>query len=145
MEMISSISCVPPSGTGFNPTGYQIVQPKTDVDTKYIVLNTSSNSAGHSTLSPDKFLLRDLGEGFKTLKPIPVTVEHSDGFFTAAFVGANISIPGDTWSDAVISLKYLVIDMFKNLLSHEPSRLGPGPKRQLAVLQSFIKPIEHAQ
>lgn len=82
-----------------------------------------------STFAPDPYEL---------LKPIPVAIASSDDTFTAGFYDANIHAAGDTDEEAFRNLKSLILDAFDDLSREPLHRLGPEPRRQLAVLQSFI-------
>lgn len=77
-------------------------------------------------------------ELYKLLKPIPVVI-HADGEeFSATFFDANISTCGDTPQEAFGNLRELILDIFDKLSSLPPARLGPAPKKQLAILRDFI-------
>lgn len=77
-------------------------------------------------------------EPYRLLKPIPV-VMHADGEeFSATFFDANISTCGDTPQEAFGNLRELILDIFDRLSSLPPDRLGPAPKKQLAILRDFI-------
>lgn len=90
----------------------------------------------------DDILLSELEIGFGVIKPIPIKLQLVDSGFVASFVAANISTSGGTWDEATSNLTLLIIDVFELLLSHAPSQLGPGPRRQLSVLRSFITKTE---
>lgn len=78
-------------------------------------------------------------EPFDVLRDIPVVVQAVDDGFTATFFDANISTSGDTQEEGVSNLKSLIVDIFEDLQSEPPKRLGPEPSRQLMVLRSFIR------
>lgn len=84
-------------------------------------------------------LFDELEEGYKVLRPIPVSIRKVDTGFVAGFEDAHVSASGDTWAEAALNLKSLVVDTLDMLLGHRREALGPGPKRQLSVLQSFIR------
>ncbi len=77
-------------------------------------------------------------ENIKVLKPIPVVICREDEDFSAAFYDAGIHASGDTEQDAFNSLREILIADFELFDSEDPSRLGPGPRLQLAVLREYI-------
>jgi type I restriction enzyme, S subunit len=95
--------------------------------------------------SSSEILLTNLESGFEVRHPIPVSVQKIDRTFVASFVAANLHASGDTVEEAVSNLKYLLVDSFDLLLTHRPDELGPGPKRQLSVLQSYMGKTGDAQ
>lgn len=78
-------------------------------------------------------------EPYSLLRPIEVLVEQVDDSFVASFFDANISASGDNQQEAFDNLKSFVLDIYDSLLAESPERLGPEPKRQLAVLESFLR------
>jgi hypothetical protein len=78
-------------------------------------------------------------EPFSLLRPIEVLVEQMDDAFVASFFDANISASGDNQQEAFDNLKSLILDTYDSLCAESPGRLGPEPKRQLAVLDSFLR------
>lgn len=111
--------------------------PSTRVYSRQV--STVNDARGLELVFPLNFLLKDLVAGYSVIKPIAVKVEQTDGSFVASFVAANVNASGETWDEAVLNLKSLLVDKFDMLLSHKSSTLGPAPKRQLSVLQSFIR------
>lgn len=89
-------------------------------------------------VEPESVLIRQLGENVVVIKPIPVEIHREAGSFVASFNAANAHASGDTWNEALVNLQFWIIDLFNNLTSHKPEILGPAPKRQLAVLQSYL-------
>jgi len=78
-------------------------------------------------------------EPYELLRPITVAiVEDGDGYM-ATFYDANVSTTGDTEQEAFENLKSLILDVFDSLERERPERLGPEPRRQLAVLRSFLR------
>lgn len=83
-----------------------------------------------STLAPEPFdLVRDIN----------AVVQPVDRGFTATFFDANISTSGDTQEEAVSNLKSLIVEIFEDLESELPEKLGPEPSRQLRVLKEFLR------
>ncbi len=90
----------------------------------------ASTIAPITTLAPEPLdLVRD----------ISVVVQPVEHGFTATFFDVNISTSGDTQEEAVSNLKSLIVDIFKDLESEPPERLGPEPTRQLNVLRAFLR------
>ncbi len=83
-----------------------------------------------STLAPHPFTL---------LRDIPCLIQPADSGFLASFFDANISASGDTQQEALENLKSLLIDIYDDLVSEPPEKLGPEPARQLAVLKAVLK------
>lgn len=79
-------------------------------------------------------------EAYELKAPIRVTLEEGDsGMFTASFYDANIETSGENEQEAFDNLKNLILDVYDSLMKEKPGKLGPGPKRQLDVLRSFIR------
>ena len=83
------------------------------------------------TFAPEPFSLRE---------PIWAVVQPVDDGFVATFFDANISTSGDTQEEAAANLKDLILDIYLDLEKEPAERLGPEPKRQLAVLKSITGP-----
>jgi len=82
------------------------------------------------TFAPESLTLRE---------PIWVVVQPVDDAFVATFFDANISTSGDTQEEAIANLKDLLLDVYLDLEEEPEERLGPEPRRQLAVLRSLIR------
>ena len=80
-------------------------------------------------------------EPFRLSDPIWTVVQPIDDSFVATFFDANVSTSGDTQEEAVANLKDLILDIYVDLEEEPEERLGPEPKRQLAVLRSLIRRI----
>lgn len=78
-------------------------------------------------------------EPYELLQPITVAIAEDEDGYMATFYDANISTTGDTEQEAFENLKNLILDIFDSLARERPERLGPEPKRQLAVLRSFLR------
>jgi predicted RNase H-like HicB family nuclease len=83
-----------------------------------------------STFAPEPFGVR---------KQIPVVIQPFDDEFIASFFDANINAQGSNETEALENLKDVMLGVFEHLSAQRSNRLGPEPKRQLAVLQEFIK------
>lgn len=83
-------------------------------------------------------------EPFSLLRPIKVLVERGDAAVVASFFDANLSASGDNQQEAFDNLKSLILDTHDSLSAESPERLGPEPKRQLAVLDSFLRKAPEA-
>ena len=77
-------------------------------------------------------------EPYDLLRQIVVVIHPNESGYTAGFFDANIHASGDTDEEALRNLKSLILDTFDALSMEPPDRLGPEPKRQLAVLREFI-------
>lgn len=76
---------------------------------------------------------------YTLLRPIPVHLEPGeDGGWTASFDEANIGMPGGDPEDARQMLADDIVETFALFLAEEET-LGPGPKRQLAVLKQYLQ------
>jgi predicted RNase H-like HicB family nuclease len=95
---------------------------------------------GTATLQIDTFA----PEPYRVKRAIPVSVQRRTDGYLASFVEANVNSSGDTQQEAFANVKELILDVFDSLNSLPPSKLGPGPARQLAVLREFIDvPQDH--
>lgn len=78
-------------------------------------------------------------EAFEVVEPIPVTIRAVDGGFVASFLDANVNASGETQHGAFANLKDLMIANFDRLAKEPQNKLGKGPARRLAVLQSVMR------
>ena len=78
-------------------------------------------------------------EPYELLREIRVVVQSCAEEYLASFFDANINASGCTETEAVANLKEIMLSVYKHLLSLPTGKLGPGPKRQLAVLKEFIR------
>lgn len=80
-------------------------------------------------------------EPYEVIKPFYVVVRQTDDDdeISACFTEANIRTYGSNEHEAVENLKSLTLDVFDNLASKPSKKLGPGPAKQLALLQEFIR------
>lgn len=83
-----------------------------------------------TTFAPEPYELR---------RTLAVVVQREGEGFVATFFDANLHASGDTEEEAFRNLKSLILDVFESLQEEPPERLGPEPKRQLAVLEEFIQ------
>lgn len=81
------------------------------------------------TLAPEPFVLK---------KPLRVVVRPSDGDYIATLFDANLGMSADTPEEAVEGLKLVIVDTF-DLYETNEACLGPGPRRQMAVLRESIQ------
>jgi hypothetical protein len=69
---------------------------------------------------------------------IPIFYERtSDAEFLARFAEANIAISGVSKRDALQALTEEIAAAFEDWVADE-SKLGPGPKVQLAILRKYL-------
>lgn len=81
------------------------------------------------TLAPEPLILR------QTI----LVVAQSDGDeFSATFFDANLNATGDTQTEAVDNLKDILVSTYLRYSALGEDKLGPGPRRQLAVLRTVI-------
>jgi predicted RNase H-like HicB family nuclease len=78
-------------------------------------------------------------ELYRVKRALPVAVERRRDGYVATFVEANVSSSGATLREAFENVKVLILDVFDSLSAMSPSRLGPGPARQLAILREFFE------
>ncbi len=78
-------------------------------------------------------------EPYELLKTFFVSVHSVEGGFEASWYDANIHTSGENEEEAVSNLKSLILDFFDSLSKEPPERLGVEPKRQLSVINSYIK------
>lgn len=78
-------------------------------------------------------------EPFDLLKEIKVVVHPSGDEFVASFFDANVNATGCNETEALDTLKEILVSRFDYLESLPPEKLGPGPAKQLAVLRCFIR------
>ena len=90
----------------------------------------SSNVSVISTFAP---------EPYDVLHPIYVSIHQTDrDEYSASFTDANLHASGDTESEAFENLKSLMLDVYDSLAMEKEEDLGPEPKKQLSILQSFL-------
>jgi hypothetical protein len=78
-------------------------------------------------------------EPYELLKTFLVSVQSVEGGFEAGWYDANIHTTGENEEEAVSNLKSLILDFFDSLSKESQEKLGIEPKRQLAVIRTFIK------
>ena len=83
-----------------------------------------------NTLAPEPLILK---------QPIWITVQPVDDEFCAIFFDANINATGDTKFEAIENLKDLIVSNYNRFSALGEKRLGPGPRKQLAVMESLIE------
>ncbi len=81
-------------------------------------------------------------EPYELTKPIVFDVRPSKGEFVASFHDADIHVTGGTAQEAVDDAKAYLLDIFENLLEKPRKKLGPRPKRRLAVLEELIRRVQ---
>lgn len=104
----------------------------------------NTNPTAYSFSSPSfsmSYMLTETEPGltYDLLRPIPVVIEQNDENFVASFTDANIHTSGETASEAFNNLKSYIGDVFDELLAIGRERLGPGPRRELTVLEQYIQ------
>jgi hypothetical protein len=77
-------------------------------------------------------------EGYIVNRPIRISYEEiSDSEVEARFAEANFAVSGTSRQDAFQALTEEILAAFDDWSADE-SNLGPGPKRQLAVLRKYL-------
>lgn len=71
---------------------------------------------------------------------IPAVVQPTDDGLVATLFDANINTSGETQQEAVSNLRALLMELYEDLRAEEPEKLGPGPRRQLSVLERSLCP-----
>lgn len=103
-----------------------------------IFLQKEKRSRLQILLSQGNYQIASLPDpSLKLKKTISVHLDHIDRGYVVSFDEANIGASGDSPFEALSNLGYLISDTWE-LLSEEKEKLGPGPARQLEVLQMFI-------
>ena len=82
-----------------------------------------------TSLAPEPLSLRH---------PIFVVVQPEGDEFSATFFDANINASGDTQTEAVDNLKEILVNTYQRYSALGEDKLGPGPRKQLAVLRTII-------
>ncbi len=77
-------------------------------------------------------------EPFKLNRQIYIVVQPEEDQFLATFFDANINASGDTEVEAVDNVKDAIVSSFRRFEQLGEERLGPGPRRQYAVLRSLV-------
>ncbi len=79
-------------------------------------------------------------ETLELSKPVFVVVQPDGDEFLATYFDANLNATGDTQTEAVDNLKDILVSTFRRYTELGEQKLGPGPRKQLAVLQSIFRP-----
>jgi predicted RNase H-like HicB family nuclease len=77
-------------------------------------------------------------EPYGLKRELAVTIYLSDEAYVASFFDAGIHSSGDNEQEAFDNLKSLILDVYDDLTSRSVEELGPGPRRQLHVLEQFM-------
>lgn len=93
-------------------------------DLKKRLKQSGSITVPITSLAPEPFELR---------QTIQVVVQPCEDEFVASFFDANVNASGSTETDALANLKDVMLAIFRHLLAQPQGKLGPGPRRQLAV------------
>ena len=80
-------------------------------------------------------------EPFEVLRPMSAVIQPLGDEHLATFFDANINASGETQEEAFANLKDVLIGTFQMLERMKDSQLGPGPKRQRAVLTECIRRV----
>jgi predicted RNase H-like HicB family nuclease len=80
-------------------------------------------------------------EPFEVIRPFSVVIQPSGEDFVATFFDANINATGETQEDAFAALKDVLLATLRMLVQLPDDQLGPGPRRQKAVLATVIREV----
>ncbi len=75
----------------------------------------------------------------KLTRDVPVLVRPESVGFVASFAEASVAASGTTIAEAIENLKDLLADHFHRLNEIPAEKLGPLPRRQLAMLRQFFE------
>ena len=132
---------ISPTSAGMPP---QLFQTKLTgiFDPDFFLHDINEIVSGNATAEfIDQNLLTDFaGEPYRVLKAIPANVRSLDAGegFEASFVDGNIAWVADSRAEAINGLKAEILDTLEDLEDNE-YRLGPEPKRQLALLRKHLE------
>jgi len=101
----------------------------TELECRVKRLETKGIPAQITTLTPAPLKLR---------RNIPVVIDFNGEDYTASFFDANLHGSGETDQEAFDGLRDRIVLTFEILDQHDEKKLGPEPKRQLAVLRAII-------
>ena len=130
-----------------------ISQGSTTQDTQTNILErleTLTNQTGQLRLDvQDKKIkyntqLRDLGgDGYKLAEPVLITIEEYLGEDTiiANFPEVEVFGEGVTEAEAILNLKWAILDLYQELTEISPEQMGDLPKTWLSVLQQIIQKV----
>ena len=106
-----------------------------------IVVSAIFSASATSELKSREWITDFSGEPYRVLRAIPVTVRDLDiEGVEVAFEDGNIAWVADGRVDAVNGLKAEILNTIEDLESNT-DRLGPGPKKQLDILLSYLERI----
>ena len=86
--------------------------------------------------------VRDLGDESYTLnEPLMVSIEEYAGEDTviASFPEIEVFGEGATEAEALMNLKWAILDLYEELMETTPAELGDLPKAWLLILRKIIK------
>lgn len=78
-------------------------------------------------------------EPFEVRRPMSAVIQPLGDEHLATFFDANINASGETQEEAFANLKDVLLGTFQMLERMSETQLGPGPKRQRAVLVECIR------
>ncbi|MFH2105360.1 MAG: hypothetical protein ABII72_03950 [Parcubacteria group bacterium] len=128
-----------------------ISQGSTTEDTQTNILErleTLANQTGQLRVEvqdrPIKYntQLRDFGDDdYKLAAPVFITIEEYPGEDTviASFPEVEVFGEGVTEAEAILNLKWAILDLYQELIETSPEELGDLPETWLSVLQQIIQ------
>jgi hypothetical protein len=133
--------------------GEQISQGSTTQDSQTDILErleTLSNQTGQLRVEVQdrsvkyNIQLRDLGDdSYKLTEPIFIIIEEYPGedLLIASFSEVEVFGEGATEAEAILNLKWGILDLYQELIDLPPEEMGNLPKSWLSVLQQIIKKV----
>lgn len=119
----------------------------TGQDPEYFVTSTDSGPEETESLTgAHELIFVDLrtaiidslpGTGYSLVKPIAVEISYDDGEYLAQFTEAEITTSGNTREESIEWLRNTIVSLYE-LYDRERAALGPLPRRQLDVLETYI-------
>lgn len=125
-------------GSVFESTGTSILER----------LETLTNQTGQLRVDvqdrPTKYnsQIRDLGdENYSLVEPVIVSIEEytNEDTFIASFPEIEVFGEGVTEAEAIMNLKWAILDLYEELSDISTDELGDLPKTWLSVLNKIIK------
>lgn len=106
-----------------------------------IVVSEIFSASATSQVKSREWITDFSGEPYRVLRAIPVTVRDLDiEGVEVAFEDGNIAWVADDRVDAVNGLKAEILNTIEDFESNT-DRLGPGPKKQLDILLTYLERI----
>ena len=111
-------------------------------------LETLTNQTGQLRMDvqerPVKYntQIRDLGdENYSLIEPLIISIEEytNEDIVIASFPEIEVFGEGVTEAEALMNLKFAILDLYEEIIDTPPDELGDLPKTWLSVLRKTIK------